>query len=158
MAFLPFNRVKTTNRKAATTISIGGIDEMGKFKQILCLDFDGVIHSYKSGWKGAHIIPDAPVEGAAEFIIEAANHYEISIFSSRSKSIRGRWAMQAYIRDMLGSCPPSNEGKYDFLYEEIKYPWFKPSASITIDDRAITFTGKWPEISELKKFKPWNKL
>jgi hypothetical protein len=31
-------------------------------KPILCLDFDGVIHSYSSGWKGADVIPDPPVE------------------------------------------------------------------------------------------------
>jgi hypothetical protein len=127
------------------------------YRPILCLDFDGVIHSYNSGWKGAHVIADKPVEGAAEFIIAAAEHFEIHIHSSRSKSIRGRWAMQSYIRDLLGSCPANDETKYDFLYEEIKYPWFKPSASITIDDRALTFTGLWPSIIELKSFKPWNK-
>ena len=130
---------------------------MKKYRPILCLDFDGVIHGYDSGWKGAHIIPDKPVPLAAEFIMEAAEHFQISIFSSRSKSIRGRWAMQAYIRDLLGMTPPSDPSKYDFLYEEIQWPWFKPSASVTIDDRAITFTGHWPEISDLKGFKPWNK-
>ena len=29
-------------------------------KPILCLDFDGVVHSYTSGWKGADVIPDPP--------------------------------------------------------------------------------------------------
>ncbi len=40
-------------------------------KPILCLDFDGVIHSYTSGWKGADVIPDPPVEGAMQFIWDA---------------------------------------------------------------------------------------
>ena len=40
-------------------------------KLILCLDFDGVIHSYSSGWKGADVIPDPPVPGALRFIADA---------------------------------------------------------------------------------------
>ena len=32
-------------------------------KKTVVFDFDGVIHSYTSGWKGATIIPDPPVEG-----------------------------------------------------------------------------------------------
>lgn len=129
-------------------------------KPILCLDFDGVIHSYTSKWENEHTIPDPPVPGADEFIIAAAEHFQIAIFSSRSKTFRGRWAMQAYIRDLLGSAPPSSAeamNRFDFLYEEILYPTTKPAAFITIDDRALTFTGVWPDISTLKGFKPWNK-
>ena len=35
---------------------------------ILCIDFDGVLHSYSSGWKGARNIPDPPVTGAIEWL------------------------------------------------------------------------------------------
>jgi hypothetical protein len=28
-------------------------------KPILCLDFDGTIHSYISGWQGADVIPES---------------------------------------------------------------------------------------------------
>lgn len=37
-------------------------------KQTVVFDFDGVIHSYTSGWKGATVIPDPPVPGIKEAI------------------------------------------------------------------------------------------
>ena len=64
-------------------------------KPILCVDFDGVIHSYASGWKGADAIPDPPVPGAMEFLREALRHFRVSIFSSRSNQPGGIAAMQA---------------------------------------------------------------
>ena len=35
---------------------------------ILAIDFDGVLHSYSSGWKGSRNIPDPPVDGAIEWL------------------------------------------------------------------------------------------
>lgn len=37
------------------------------------------------------------------------------------------------------------------------FPTERPPATITIDDRAITFTGEWPDMETLINFKPWNK-
>lgn len=39
----------------------------------------------------------------------------------------------------------------------LQWPQEKPAAFITIDDRALTFTGMWPSIKTLQAFKPWNK-
>ena len=50
-------------------------------KPILCLDFDGVCHSYISGWQGAGVIPDPPVDGMWEFLETAIGVFEVDIFS-----------------------------------------------------------------------------
>ncbi len=119
-------------------------------KPILCLDFDGVIHSYSSGWKGADIIPDPPVAGAMAFIRNALKHFRVAIFSSRSNQPGGLEAMQAYIS------VNSEMGFHDPIVG-LEWPLEKPPAFVTIDDRALTFDGTWPKIEDLKSFQPWNK-
>jgi hypothetical protein len=37
-------------------------------KLTICVDFDGVLHSYASGWKGAGVVADGPVDGAIEWL------------------------------------------------------------------------------------------
>lgn len=131
-----------------------------KDKPILCLDFDGVLHGYQSGWKGAGIASDPPVPGAREFIYEAAKRFRVAIYSSRSKSFAGRAAMRRYFKQHFEQSLTfmSDPGlEYDWLSEAIWYPWFKPSAFITIDDRALTFDGTWPTLDSIAAFKPWNK-
>lgn len=67
-------------------------------QKIICMDFDGVIHSYKSGWKGMTNIPDPPVEGVFKFMVALFwQGYDIAVFSSRSRSWFGRRAMKRYI-------------------------------------------------------------
>ncbi len=68
-------------------------------KRILLLDFDGVIHSYKSGWKGARNIPDPPVPGVLEFIVEAVKDFDVCIYSSRSNQFGGIRAMKKWLYD-----------------------------------------------------------
>lgn len=127
-------------------------------KPILCLDFDGVIHSYTSGWQGADVVGDPPVDGTEEFLFNATQAFEVHIFSSRSKSLRGRWAMKRYMREHFSSSLTfSPYHTQDFLHEELHWPWFKPPAMVTLDDRALTFTGVWPNAESLLAFKPWNK-
>jgi hypothetical protein len=122
-------------------------------KPILCLDFDGVLHSYTSGWKGADVIPDPPVPGALKFIAEAMEYFTVAIFSSRSNQPGGIQAMQEWLDywAQISGTPPTPVG------EVIQWPTEKPAAFLTIDDRALTFTGTWPDVVDLLKFKPWNK-
>lgn len=123
----------------------------------LCLDFDGVLHSYESGWKGAENIPDAPVPGAMEFIIDALEdgRFDLAIYSSRSGQPGGIEAMQAWSVAYLGGYM-SGAGR--LVREEIQWPTSKPAAFLTIDDRAVCFTGRFPPLDWIDDFRPWNKL
>jgi hypothetical protein len=126
-------------------------------KPILCLDFDGVIHSYSSGWKGADVIPDPPVEGAMRFIWDATEHFRVAIFSSRSNQPHGIYAMRKWLRRYFTEFWAADRTTCDDKLAEIEWPTEKPAAMITIDDRALTFDGTWPSIETLKTFQPWNK-
>ena len=122
----------------------------------LCLDFDGVIHSYKNGWKGATMIPDPPVDGALEFILEATQHYTVAIHSSRSGQDGGIPAMKDWIAHwMLERGILSGSNVHDFVENTIEWPVSKPGAYLTIDDRAITFRGVFPTMSAIENFRTW---
>lgn len=127
-------------------------------KPILCLDFDGVVHSYTSGWKGARNIPDPPVEGALEFIHAALQAgWDVVIHSSRARYFGGRYAMRRWLYHHAGLSLWYEDGLGSDGLENVRFMRAKPPAVVTLDDRALTFTGSWPALADLKAFKPWNK-
>ena len=150
-------------------------------KPILLLDFDGVLHSYSSGWKGARNIPDPPVDGALQFLIEAQDTFQVCIYSNRSRQFGGKRAMKKWLREhyeeISGEPAQTPEFFYRWISETafadpweheveyaitrllrcIKFPTKKPAAFMTIDDRAFCFGGTFPDTEDLYRFKPWNK-
>ena len=134
-------------------------------KPILLVDFDGVIHSYTSGWKGARIIPDPPVPGAITFLLYAMRYFQVCVYSSRSNQWGGRRAMKNWlfvqIANHVGKGKTSGSlilvDPIKDLLSLISFPKKKPAAFLTIDDRAMRFTGTWPDPRDLLNFKPWNK-
>lgn len=130
---------------------------------IICVDFDGVIHSYASGWKGADVIPDEPVPGAIEWVMDhlpipepisaMGPDYEgpeVVIYSARSSQKGGIKAMQEwFVKHGLPRC---------YITEGIlKFPETKPAAFLTLDDRCICFDGRFPTSEELMAFETWQK-
>lgn len=110
----------------------------------VCFDFDGVIHSYTSGWKGMAIIEDPPVEGIECFMGVIKNlGYEILINSTRCATTLGYEAVKRYLN------------MYNIPYDKICKD--KPPANIYIDDRAIKFSpSRYIEIlEEIKEFRTW---
>jgi len=124
-------------------------------KKTLVVDFDGVLHSYSSGWGGHEVVLDPPVEGAIPFLYDALKVFKVAIFSSRSSSPGGIAAMQAWVE------AHAKPFMFDYgqpWWLQLEWPVHKPAAHLSIDDRAITFNGEWPDLAELVEFKPWFQL
>src|SRR4029453_11377940 len=52
-----------------------GIEER---RRTVCLAFDGVLHSYRSGWCGIEVIPDPPIHGTKEAVARLRKSYRIA--------------------------------------------------------------------------------
>lgn len=124
---------------------------------ILCLDFDGVLHSYTSGWQGADVVGDPPVPGAIDFLLDAAKYFDIAVCSSRSYQPGGVVAMKEWLVRAMAAEAGCDYETARGAVEGLRWPLEKPPAFLTIDDRALTFTGRWPDPEELLRFRPWNK-
>lgn len=123
-------------------------------KPILSIDFDGVLHAYTSGWKGADVVADPPVPGAIDFLREACEFFRVAVFSSRSNQEGGTDAMRCWLDRHIVAA----HGEPGLAWSAaIEWPTEKPPAMVTLDDRAVTFTGTFPSVESLLAFKPWNK-
>lgn len=101
-------------------------------QRAICIDFDGVLHSYTSGWQGHELIGDGPVDGAREAcqrLHEAG--FKLYVLSSRS--------MLEPVQDWLA--------RYNF--PPMILTRVKPIAIAYIDDRAVRFEGNWDSTRKL---------
>lgn len=127
---------------------------------IIAVDFDGVIHSYTSGWQGAHVIPDPPVLGAIDFLVSLLGDGSPArpvILSSRARTWRGRRAIRAWLYEHSG--PHWHEDAFFRGISSVKVTAKKPAASVYLDDRAVRFDGSFPAdgkaVRALLELKPW---
>jgi hypothetical protein len=126
------------------------LDDVGRGVRIICVDFDGVIHGYQSGWQGALEIPDPPVPDALDWLTSMVSdsRFKICIYSSRSKEGGAIEAMRTWFR---------SHGMSEETLAGLSFPTQKPAAVMTIDDRAFCFAGTFPTKQWLIDFQPWNK-
>lgn len=113
---------------------------------ILCLDFDGCIHSYEHGWKGGEIY-GTMVPGFIEWAEAAQQYFKLVIYSSRSDTKVGIDKMKLWL--LANGFDPEKTA--------IEFAHKKPPAFLTIDDRAVQFRGNWMELDprRLREFVPW---
>jgi hypothetical protein len=126
-------------------------------KPIICVDFDGVIHSYKSGWKGATVISDPVNPGFFEWLDEVSQHFKIVVYSSRSKEAGACDAVALWLADQRKKWRDAGgvSSITDGTPVDVEFAHEKPAAYLTIDDRAICFDGNWPSAETMRNFKPW---
>src|SRR5205823_39117 len=102
----------------------------------VAVDFDGVIHRYDSPWVAAHVIPDAPVAGAIEWLFATVQTFDVAIFTTRGKTWRGRRAVRRWLFKHSGLNlwyeSPGMRG-----LEDITVTAKKIAALVYLDDRAL---------------------
>lgn len=114
-------------------------------KNTVIIDFDGVLHQYTSGWKGADVIPDDPTPGAREAMAKLREMYIVVVVSSRCHQPGGVEAIQRWLT--------MHAIEVDLVTNN------KPPHIVTVDDRAFRFTGDWQAVVDgiPAASIPWNK-
>ncbi len=114
-------------------------------KQTIVIDFDGVLHSYTSGWKGAAVIPDQPTPGAKDAVRILRERYTVVVISSRCHQPGGIEAIKAWL------------AQHGIEVDSVSND--KPPHIVVVDDRALRFEGDWLAVIEgiPAASVPWNK-
>lgn len=111
-------------------------------KNIICLDFDGVIHRNLTKWQTPLIVNDASIEGVQDAIVKLRKDYLVYIHSGRCSYPGGVVAIQHWL------------DKHNIIIDKVCEN--KPLAYVYIDDRAICFKGNWVKtIDDIAQFKQW---
>ena len=140
--------------------SVPEFRQEGDTRPILCIDFDGVIHSYEHGWCDGSIYGRA-TPGFWEWAHAAEVDFRLVIYSSRSREPEGREAMYHWLcaehATWVSACAAAGEDDVPTAMPLFEFAAEKPPAFLTIDDRAVRFDGDWSKLepSELRAFRPW---
>lgn len=134
-------------------------------KQTLAIDFDGVIHDRPKSERGCMEVTGDPVPGAMHFLASVVNAFDVVIFSARFRGMDGQEALPIVKEWMIDRMNEYVEDRYkrgkkvadiEDIMGKIRYDGQKPIAHVYLDDRAMTFTGQWPTIEKIMKFKTWS--
>lgn len=114
------------------------VDDGGKGGTTIAIDFDGVLHAYREGWKDGTIY-DVAVPGAAEACAAlVARGYELVVFTARD--------------DLSGIRGWLDEHLPGIRFADVTND--KPIAAVYIDDRAIRFHDWTQAMSDVEAILP----
>lgn len=120
------DRLLATRPAPAELLERVGIERR---RRTVCLDFDGVLHSYNSPFTAVDDIPDPPIHGAREAVSLLRKQFRVVVYSSRCRTAEGRTAITNWL------------AKHRIEVDEVCE--HKPPAMAYVDDRAVPFTGNW---------------
>jgi hypothetical protein len=127
------------------------------YKPTLCIDFDGVIHSYDRGWQDGVIYGEL-VPGFFDWVERARHMFKLVVYSSRSKDPEKLEAMKVWLATQYRLW--ADPGRASYGGPEVEFAHEKPAAFLTIDDRAVLFKGDWfadyLDPRALRGFTTWN--
>lgn len=152
-------------------------------KELITLDFDGVLHAYTTPFTTADKVEDGAVPGAIKWLLEALDEYDIAVFSARSSQPGGIPAMRQWlkrelilwlsgstkVKDIIARAylanyqPKTSDSHYemcvwaDGIVNRIQWPITKIPSKLYIDDNAHRFEGKFPKLSAIKDMNSWVK-
>jgi len=124
-------------------VEIDGMDS----NKTICIDFDGVISDYKSGWQGLGVY-GKPIPGVDRATKWLKDHgWFIIINTCRDED------------EQIAEFCKQNNIWFDSINENPNQPKdgsSKPMADVYLDDKAIGFTGDWGmTLDKIECFKPW---
>jgi hypothetical protein len=143
---------------------------MSRFRKVVAVDFDGVIHRHIAKWTKPHEINDGPVEGAFEFLKDVLREFDIAVFSARAAEPEAREAICRWFVEHWGPVATQKWGKYvepdsitlaslmrrgdhTRVVGKVTITARKPHAFLYIDDRGWRFDGTTvPTMGELRAF------
>ena len=115
-------------------------------KNIIAIDFDGVIHSFEYGYHDGTIY-GTPINGAKESLELLSKKYKLVLFTAKAKPDRplvdGKTGVEL-VKEWLV--------KYDLDKYFFEITSEKPRCLCYIDDKAIQFTSWDNTLKELSKF------
>jgi hypothetical protein len=122
-------------------------DDDGTLRGTICIDFDGVIHSYERGWADGTIYGE-PVDGALEALQTLQGRYARVIFTSRDVDQVKKWMWER----MQLACA-TDHFNLQFWNEPdlILVTNRKLPALAYIDDRGIRFIDWFQAIADLSR-------
>jgi hypothetical protein len=123
---------------------------------IVACDFNGVIHDHRDGPKDK-VDPASPaIPGAIDWLKAVSE--ELDVFLVSASFAKSPYVTSARAWLTAQGIPADWTTPVVVGRSRITLTPFKPPCLLFIDDRGFCFRGEFPEVEDIKRFVPWNRI